>query len=154
MIPVLNIDESSSEEVTSNGLDVNKNVIPLDQSNLDQSDRDQLSVEHGYVEELNSRVQCEEKWTPVKNQQKNSSRKTILGVKAGDKIRYKKSEESELETGTIVSRAGKVTGKDKNQFNIRNEREETYQEHNCFSCSLQEKQLDPSDLRLDEAVDS
>ena len=86
-------------------------------------------MEHGYVEELNSRVQCEEKWTPVKNQQKNSSRKTILGVKAGDKIRYKKSEESELETGTIVSRGGKVTGKDKNQFNIRNEREETYQEH-------------------------
>ena len=38
------IDESSSEEVTSNGLDVNKNVIPLDQSNLDQSDR---SVECG-----------------------------------------------------------------------------------------------------------
>lgn len=114
-------DEEVSEDINNvDELDVSENIIPMDQSSVDHDT---------VIEEPDSHAQSQEKWTPIKNQQKNNNRISLLDVKAGDKVRYKKSEDSEFQAGTIISRAGKVTGKDKNEFNIQDENENVYQEH-------------------------
>lgn len=46
------------------------------------------------------------------------SNKGEIKLKAGEKIRYKEKEEDEFQDAIVVSRAGKVKGKDRNQYNV------------------------------------
>ena len=97
-----------------------------------------LSVEHGNQEYdvstvLNRTAETEQnsdvinhdiqvdQWTPVSNKPSRSvAARSFLDVKAGDKIRYKKNEDDDWTEAVIKDLAGKRTGHNKNNFNIRN----------------------------------
>ena len=58
-------------------------------------------------------------WKPLEYQQQN---KSLLSVKAGDRVRYKKNEEESFKEGIVLGRAGKASGAlHKNNFNIQME---------------------------------
>ena len=66
-----------------------------------------------------------ENWKPVENQKKS---KSLLELKGGDKIRFKSQEDEEFQKGIVVSRAGKTSGVNRNQFNVRLNEDEGIQQ--------------------------
>ena len=122
-------DSESEDDVIASSEREQENVqvsVPVSQSERTRTvpEIETSDIRDDVVDEFADSVEQIEEWTPV--QLKIGDK---LDVKAGDKIRYQStdmdSEEDLWKEAIVISRAGKVTGKDKNQFNIQHNNDQS-----------------------------
>ena len=146
-VQVDNGDEINEEEAReeSSVSEVLSGLGPADGQNSVEPDRNaenQLSVTDRELPAINSE-------TATGGVENDRDTERSSSVKVNDSIRYKLNDE--WETGTVLSRAGKATGKYKNWYNIRNENNE---ERSIDLGSIQWQKIPETEINITEVSKS